>query len=303
MKIGFDDLRAFVTVAELSGFKLAAARLNVTQSALTQRVGKLEDYLGTRLFNRTTRQVELTEIGRTFLPSALRVLHEFTGSLSDIADVIAKRRGVVCFACLLTVAYGFVPRILETFRKAHPNVKVRLLDETGLRVADRVRAGEAEFGIDMRLQDGPEFDFEPVAEEPYVMACSKDHPLAGRGPLRWAALNQGSYVAFGLESGIGRQLATPQAALTWDYEVQHLGTMIGLLQTGFGVGVVPYSVMHNRKDAGLVSRPLIEPPVTRTIGIIKRKGAALSPAAESLREIAVREIRTAYGGLSKRRAG
>ena len=122
---------------------------------------------------------------------------------------------VVCFACLLTVAYGFVPRILETFRAAHPNVKVRLLDETGLRVADRVRAGEAEFGIDMRLRDDPEIDFEPLAEEPYVMACSADHPLAGRGPLRWSALNDGDYVAFGLDSGIGRQLATPQSALTW----------------------------------------------------------------------------------------
>lgn len=303
MKIGLDDLRAFVAVAELAGFKPAAVRLNVTQSALTQRIGKLEEYLGARLFDRTTRRVEPTEIGRAFLPSARRALHEFTGSLAAIEDVIAKRSGLVSFACLLTVAYGFVPRILAAFRDAHPAVRVRLLDETGLRVADRVKLREAEFGIDMRLRDDPELDFEPLAEEPYVMACAKDHPLAGRGPLRWSALDRREYVAFGLESGIGRQLATPQAALNWDYEVQHLGTMIGLLQTGFGVGVVPYSVMHNRTDAGLVSRPLIEPRVTRTIGVIKRAGSTLSPAAAALRDMATGEIRAAFVSLAKRRAG
>ena len=294
MKIGLDDIRAFVAVAELSGFNAAAAKLNVTQSALTQRLGKLESYLGARLFDRTTRHVELTEVGREFLPSAFGILQEFEGSLSRIGDVIAKRRGLVSFASLLTIAYGFVPAILDKFRAEHPGVRVRVLDETGLHVADRVKRREAEFGIDMQIAEDPEIDFEPLVEEPYVLACRRDHPLAGRKKLPWSALSDGGYVAFGVESGIGRQLAAPQAALSWDYEVQHLGTMMGLLQTGFGVGVVPYSVMRDRRNETLVSRPLIEPAVTRTVGIIKRTGSSLSPAAEALRDIARAEITAAY---------
>ena len=73
MKIGIDDIRGFLAVSEAAGFKPAADRLGITSSALTQRIQKLEDYLGARLFDRSTRNVEPTELGRLFLPEAQRI--------------------------------------------------------------------------------------------------------------------------------------------------------------------------------------------------------------------------------------
>lgn len=295
MKIGIDDIRGFLAVSEAAGFKPAADRLGITSSALTQRIQKLEDYLGARLFDRSTRSVVPTELGRLFLPEAQRIQQEFESSIARIQDVVAQRKGLVSFACLLSVASGLLPNILSRFRSEVPGVKVRVLDDTGLRVADHLRLGRAEFGIDMWHADNPEFDFEPVVTEPYVLACPPDHELAQGRTVTWERLAKSTYVAFGLDSGIGRQLAMSQRLSGEPYEVQHLGTMLGLIQAGFGVGVVPYSAIHGHPF--LTHRPLRQPKITRTIGIVRRSRSTLSPSAESLRRIAVETIAAAYQSL------
>ena len=295
MKLGVDDIRAFVAVSESLAFKSAAERLGITSSALTQRIQKLEELLGARLLDRSTRNVELTELGRLFLPEARRIVHEFEGSLSRIQDVIARRSGLVSFACLLTVAYGLMPAILSRFRADFPGIRVRVFDDTALRVADHLALGQVEFGIDMARDPDPDFAFEPVVTEPYVVACAPDHEIARTRAVSWDALVSSDYVAFGLDSGIGRQLEAPQRKAHSRFEVQHLGTMIALIQSGFGIGVVPYSAIH--EHGALTFRPISDPPVARTIGIIRRKGATLSPAAESLREIAITVIAAAFAEL------
>ncbi len=295
MKVGIDDIRGFLAISEAGGFKPAADRLGITSSALTQRIQKLEDYLGVRLFDRSTRSVEPTELGRLFLPEAQRILHEFESSISRIQDVVAQRKGQVSFACLLSIASGLLPNILTRFRREIPGVRVRVLDDTALRVADHLRLGRAEFGIDMWHRDDPEFDFEAIVTEPYVVACPQEHELARIRAVTWDRLGGSTYVAFGLDSGIGRQLAMPERLSGEPYEVQHLGTLLGLVQAGFGVGVVPYSAIHGHPS--LVYRPLHKPKIARTIGIVRRKRSSLSPAAESLRRIAVATITAAYQSL------
>jgi len=295
MKISIDDIRGFLAISEAGGFKGAADRLSITSSALTQRIQKLESYLGARLFDRSTRNVEATELGRVFLPEARRIVQEFESSILRIQDVVEQRKGLVSFACLLTVAGGLAPEILTRFRREIPGVSVRMLDDTSLRISDHLRQGRAEFGIDMWLHDDPEFDFEPIVTEPYVVACRREHALAKAKSVTWQQLAKSDYVAFGLDSGIGRQLSMSQRLPGAPYEVQHSGTMLGLVQAGFGVGVVPYSTIHG--NSALVHRPLRAPQVTRTIGIIRRRRSSLSPAAESLRRIAVETIAEAYQAL------
>jgi DNA-binding transcriptional LysR family regulator len=93
---------------------------------------------------------------------------------------VAQRKGLVSFACLLSVASGLLPNILTRFRSEVPGVKVRVLDDTGLRVADHLRLGRAEFGIDMWHADTPEFDFEPVVTDHVRLSADHDWPRRGR---------------------------------------------------------------------------------------------------------------------------
>ena len=290
MNISLEDVRAFLVIAELESFSQAADRLAVSQSALTRRIQKIEDHLGARLFNRSTRRVELTAVGREFGPLARRMVGEFERSLGQINDVIQKRRGVVAIASLMTVAYGLLPLVAERFATAHPNVRMRVLDATGPEILAHVRSGEAEFGIDMEGEPDAEIAFEPLAVERYVLACRPEHPLAGDTPVRWSAIERHARVVLGPQSGIGRQLRAAVPSLDWQFEMQHLSTVMGFLAAGIGAAAIPSLALTSTNRAHLVSRPLIDPEVTRRIGIIRRRGAALSPAAQSLREHVVSEF-------------
>jgi DNA-binding transcriptional LysR family regulator len=296
MNLTLDDIRAFLVIAELQSFSQAAERLAVSQSALTRRIQKIEDHLGARLFDRSTRRVDLTAVGREFTPLAHRMLGEFERSLGQIGDVIQKRRGVVTVASLMTVAFGLLPLVAERFNAAHPDVRLRILDATGPEILDHVRSGDAEFGIDMESEPDSEIAFEPLAVEHYVLACRPDHPLAGTGPLRWSALRGHRCVVLGPDSGIGRQLRAAVPALDWQFEMQHLSTLMGFLAAGMRVAAIPALALTSMQPADLMSRPLVDPDVKRRIGIIRRRGAALSPAAQSLRELvtaAFRDFRNA----------
>jgi DNA-binding transcriptional LysR family regulator len=128
-----------------------------------------------------------------------------------------------------------------------------------------------------------------------VVACLPEHALAKAKSVTWERLAKADYLAFGLDSGIGQQLSMSQRLPGSPYEVQHSGTMLGLVQAGFGVGVVPYSTIHG--NPSLIYRPLRQPKVMRTIGIIRRRGSSLSPAAENLLQISVRTIAETYRAL------
>ena len=290
MNISLEDVRAFLVIAELESFSQAADRLAVSQSALTRRIQKIEDHLGARLFNRSTRRVELTAVGREFGPLARRMLGEFERSLGHINDVIQKRRGVVAIASLMTVAFGLLPLVAARFSTAYPNVRMRVLDATGPEILAYVRSGEAEFGIDMEGEPHAEIAFEPLAVERYVLACRPEHPLAGDTPVPWSAIEGHARVVLGPQSGIGRQLRAAVPTLDWQFEMQHLSTVMGFLAAGIGAAAIPSLALTSTTRANLVYRPLTDPEVIRRIGIIRRRGTALSPAVRSLREHVVSEF-------------
>ena len=290
MNLTLEDIRAFVVISELESFRQAGERLAVSQSALSRRIQKIEDQLGVRLFDRSTRRIALTAVGREFLPLAQRMIGEFERSLGRIGDVIQKRIGVVTIASLMTVARGVLPSAVRRFSADNPDVKIRILDATGPEILDHVRAGAAEFGIDMEGDADPDVAFEPLADEHYVLACPPDHPLAGAAPLAWAKLQGHRCLVLGPDSGIGRQLRAAMPAVDWQVETQHLSTLLGFLAVGTGVAVVPSLALGAMDAADLRYRTLQRPEIKRRIGLIRRRGAALSPAAQGLRDAVAAEF-------------
>ena len=114
MGVNFDlnDLQAFRAVVELGSFRRAAEAVSISQPALSRRIDKLEDALGVRLFERTTRSVTLTTVGRVFAPSAEQLLDDLDVALLGIRDVSTSRLGHVTIACVPSVAYYFLPSVI-----------------------------------------------------------------------------------------------------------------------------------------------------------------------------------------------
>jgi DNA-binding transcriptional LysR family regulator len=147
MNIDLADLRAFVAVADVGSFRAASEQLHLSQPALSRRVEKLEETLGFRLFDRTTRKVELNAMGRDFIPRARHVLNEMEAALIGMADVADRLRGQVTVACVPSSVGSFIAQGLRGFQEQFPRIRVRLVDESAAETLLAVARAEADFGI------------------------------------------------------------------------------------------------------------------------------------------------------------
>ena len=296
MRVNFDELQAFAAVAELGSFAAAAAQINLSQPALTRRVQKLEATLGVSLIDRGTRQLHLTTVGRDLLPKVRRLLDELDSSVLGIRELADRVTGEVTVGAVPTATYYFLPQVIEEYNKKYPKIRIRILDLSANEVLEAVKRGQAEFGINLLGAQEPNIDFEPLLRDPFLFVCRHDHPLAGLEQVRWRDIVPYRFITVGLLSGnriiIDAALADLPTRPRWFYEVQHLNTSLGLVEEGLGVAAVPKLAVPTRPHPLLVIRPLTEPTVVRVMGIIRRHGATLSPAAQQFHQI----LKSRWGG-------
>jgi DNA-binding transcriptional LysR family regulator len=303
--VNFDlnDLQAFRAVVELGSFRKAADAVNISQPALSRRIDKLEAALGVRLFERTTRSVTLTTVGRVFAPSAEQLLDDLDVALLGIRDVASSRLGHVTIACVPSVAYYFLPGVIASFHASYPRIRVKLLDGSANEVLGAVISGEADFGVSFMGSQESEVEFKLLLQEKFVAACRRDHPLAKKKRVSWREMYEYDYVSVDKTSGnrllLDQALAevTPKAPSVC--ETRHVTTMLGLVEAGLGVAAVPSMAMPMRDHPILTSVPLVEPVVTRRVGIVKRRGRPLAPAAQQFHQTIIEARR---GAAAKKKA-
>jgi len=289
MNFDLSDMRAFVAVADFGSFRAAAQTLHISQPALSRRVDKLEQALGFRLFERTTRKVELNAMGRSFVPKARHVLNELEGALLGMIDLSDRLRGQVTVACVPSSVPNFLAGAVEAFQRKFPRIRVRLIDETAAEILLAVARSEADFGVSYWGAQEPDLEFLPLAEERFVLACLPGHPLARRRRVKWTELAQHACVVLAPGTGnrvlLDQALSSVTAPPNWTCEVRHVPALLSLIEAGIGVGAVPLFAMRGGQGATLVSVPLVEPEVTRTIGVIKRRARPLMPAAQAFHDL------------------
>jgi DNA-binding transcriptional LysR family regulator len=294
MRIDFLGLHAFVAIAERGSFQLAAAHLNLSQTALSHRMRKLEDDLGVRLLSRTTREVSLTPAGLELLPKVKGMIEDLSSSLADLRQHGRVRQERLAIGCLPTIAAGHLPAILKSFRHAHPDVVLRVYDNSATEIADLVQAGTVEFGITLVASHRWDFTIETLAREPFVLVCREDHALARAQAASWSDLHGVPLIRISPYTGnrmlIDDALGSRREALTWRYEVQHVNTALALVKAGLGMTVVPRLGMDSADTEGLRTMPLRNPGVSRQLGIVSKRSAPLSPLADELRRLVLHEF-------------
>lgn len=288
MALNFDlnDLLAFRAVAELGSFSRAAESVHISQPAFSRRIEKLEEALGTRLLERTSRSVNLTSVGRDFDRQVRQILDALDTTLLGIRGVAATRMGEVTVACVPSAVNYFLTSVISRYHQLYPKIRVKILDDSANEVLIAVSRGEADFGLNFVGAQENDVEFEPLLEEHFVAACRRDHPLAQKSQVTWSELAQYDFIS--ANKSLGNRLLLDQAlAGVKDkphsmYETQHGTTMIGLVEAGLGVAVVPAMAMPGSDHPILVSVPLVDPVVKRKMGLIKRRSSLLTPAAQQL---------------------
>ena len=280
-----DDLRALLALAQHRSFVRAAETLYITQSAFSRRIAQLEEVVGARLVERTSRRVALTPLGQVLAQQARIFLPQLDQSMEEAYRQARGESGSLTLACLTTVAYSRLPAVLGQFRQAFPNVRLHVRDDTGQRVTQSVINREAEFGVTVYNEPTADLVVQAVAKDPFVLAFSPEHPLARKKSLRWHELATWKPVSLGRSSAnralIDAGLMREGIAPPWFDEVEHLSTMIGFLRNAQVVGVLPRMALDARAP-DLEMRPLTHPVLSREIALIRRAETELSKAAQGL---------------------
>jgi DNA-binding transcriptional LysR family regulator len=285
MRTDYLGLEAFVAIAELGSFNRAAAYLNLSQTALSHRIRKIETDLGVQLLIRSTRDVLLTKEGQALLPLVQRNL----AHLSEAYDGLRKRgrsnQDRLAFACLPTIANYYLPTILRQFSDECPDIAIHVHDQPDGRIYELVQAGEVEFGIALIGAKRWDLDIRQIFTEPYVLLVHRSHPLASQKSVKLAELDGQPFVRINTQS-TNRQLVNDalgdhEDAIVWRYEVQSAMLALNLVSEGAALTVLP-ALMANLARRDVVALQFSDVEISRSLGVATRRGWPLSKQAERL---------------------
>jgi DNA-binding transcriptional LysR family regulator len=285
MNITLRQIRSFQLVAEFGSFTRAAERLKVAQPALSLSIRELERELNLRLFDRTTRRVELTAAGHEFLQSADKLLSDLERAVRNVQELSERKRGRVVIAAPPLLAAMIVPSAIAEYTAAHPGIDVGLLDGRNAFILEKLRSGEADFAIGTFDDREDGLRRQVLARDALTLFCTSQSRLTKFTRVRWRDLREEKLVMLTRDSSIRAMVDRTLLQAGFEggvppYEVTQITTALMLVEAGLGATVLPAYARSFARERAIVTRPLIEPQLTRNIVIVHPDNRSLSPAAE-----------------------
>lgn len=184
MALNVHQLHIFYTVAERGSFSAAAQALHMTQPAVTMQVQALEERFGTKLLNRTTKKLVLTEAGHRLLPQARKAVELMRDTDEMMIRFIEELKGRLQFAASLTIGEYVLPRLLGPFLRKFPEVSVDMKVMNTTEIIEAVANQGLDFGIIEAPCDVAGFDAEPVMDDELMLITPANHPFAYRDEVK-----------------------------------------------------------------------------------------------------------------------
>jgi DNA-binding transcriptional LysR family regulator len=277
------QLRGFLLVAEHRSFSRAAAGLFVTPSALSMLIRELENQIGARLFDRTTRRVTLTAAGEELLGVVRRNLQELDGAISQVGRSAEKGMFLSLGAAPLLMASIVVPAI-EEYRLHCPDLRFQLFDGATSTTMEKVESGALDIGVGVFFKHLPGVRRTPLFRFSVTVIRAGGADRVRPGRATWSSLREENLIALSpslpLQQFIEKHLARAGVAHQPHLAVNYLYTQIALVQAGIGVAVVPSYAQAACRDRGVVMRQLIDPVAHLDLSQIRRGGRRLPRVAE-----------------------
>ena len=283
------QLRGFYEVAREGSFTRAAARLFLTQPAVSQQVKSLEEELGQALIVRGRRRVDLTAAGRALYARTTTVFAELAGARQELDAMGQVVRGRVILATSDTNCTYVLPTVLRRFRTRYPQVEVDIRNKMSSEVRQLTLSDHVDFGLVTLPARDRGLRAEPLFERGDVWICPPGHELSVRKSIRPAtvgrfpllALERGSQSRALLDDVLQRAGVRPRPAM----ELGSIEIIKRFVEIGFGIALVPaVSVVREVAEGRLVAVAALGFD-NRSIGLVRHRGRPESPAAAALAQM------------------
>ena len=287
MNLSSRDLRAVLALVDEANFTRAAQKMHLSQPAFSALIQSVEQSLGARLFDRTTRSVTLTPEGRLLEESARRVLADFDAMVSNFQDHAQHRKGRVTVAALPSLAAGWLPGVLAEFRDRYPGIEIGLMDSLSEQCKALVRSRQADIAVATSAAHDADLASERLCSDDFHLVCRTDHPLAGKRSVALRDLAAYPFVHLSRNSSVRQHLeaAFHPTQMKTVVEVEHLATVTGLVSAGLGISVVPALTLFHFRRPELKVRPLHLGGLARELVVLRRRHERLSASAQALYEL------------------
>lgn len=276
------QLRYFTVLAEELHFHRAAERLFIAQPALSRQIQQLESELDVILFRRTRRSVEITEAGMLFLRRTRQILDDLGLAATDARNLQRGVAGRLTFSFVQSASYILVPAILKMFRVQFPDVELNLLDLSTAQQLDVLARDQCDVALLHPWRHEVRIEYRRLMTEAFVVACPENHPLAGKRnvPLKSFAKDRFIMHARWLGPTVsGMYNVTAELLRNAGVEPQiapevpsQMHAALGLVNAGFGVALVPSSLMQLPME-GISYATIREKNPVNELGLAWRPGS------------------------------
>lgn len=289
LRLSFDwrDLDIFITVAETGSIARAAERCNTVASAVSKRLSDLESALDTSLLERHSRGVTLTTAGHALLARAGTLLEQTRQLDQEIRSYGAGARGLVRVFANISSIVEFLPAVLASFTRAHPEILIHLEEHVSTHIAQAVVERVADFGVVSDLPRWDGLDLTPFRTDELVLVAPKDHHLAGLDHARFEAALDYPLIGLHANSTLHTRLLQVGAALGRELQmrihVTSFDAVCAMVAAGMGVGIAPRTTTLSHIAAlGLKAIALDDDWAKRQLYLCKRSSEKLPLVAQLL---------------------
>ncbi|MEH7178577.1 LysR family transcriptional regulator [Neobacillus vireti] len=269
------DLKSFIEVVNHQSFTKAAAHSYLSQPSFSKAVKKLEVELNVELFNRTTRQLQLTDAGQIVYEQAqksLAALSEISNLLDDLRNVVF---GEIKIGIPPLIGTLFFPILAKQIQEKYPNVSLQLIERGAKLIGQLVENGQVDFGVVVLPVDDEKFTIRPFITDEFVLYVHKDHPLARQSSVTIRELKKEKFILFSEEFRLHEYIKDVCINAGFIPEVSYQSSqwdlITELVSSEFGIALLPRSIYQKQNNSNLRIVPITEPTLYWRLGIITKK--------------------------------
>lgn len=277
-------LKYFIEVARQKNFSKAANAHHVSQSAISKMIKDLETELGTALFNRTSKSVQLTDAGLSFFSQAQQVVAMFNNLTTEFENEFKLEKGKISIGLPPITEATIFAQLLGEFKKKYPQIEIELYEHGSKKVTQKIQEGTLDIGIVCNVPNTSIYEAFPLTNDPLCVIANPDNPLSHLPSLSLECLSNESFVIYRDDFSLHDVIISHCKMVGFQpkiiFETSQRELMIQTVAANLGIALLPSRLCVGLSPKSIIAIPLANPEILHQMSVIWKKGRFLSHAAQ-----------------------